>query len=376
MSYLRLQNKNRFVAMWPEKSLLELLGISIPIVQAPMSAASDLAMAIAVSKAGGLGSLPCGMKDPQTVEEDVLTYRRATNGPVNVNFFCHSLPSSNSDKELIWKKTIEPYYKEYGVSPTVLNVETKRRAFDDSMCKVVEKLCPEVVSFHFGLPTDELLNRVKASGAIVIGCATTVEEAQYLESKGCDAVIAQGNDAGGHRGMFLSQDVNSQVGTFSLLPQIVDVVSVPVIAAGGIADGRGIAAAFMLGAAGVQIGTAYLLTQESTISDIYQKALLSEQRRMTALTNLLSGKPARGIVNRFMAEQGPISAIAPDFPLAGDALAPIKSSIEQKGLSDFSSFWSGQAGIFDREKSAFRLTKNLAKQALKIINPKPKRTSI
>ena len=180
---------------------------------------------------------------------------------------------------------------------------------------MLEEFRPAVVSFHFGLPSNELLARVRRWGAKILASATTVDEARWLEARGVDAIIAQGLEAGGHRGMFLSEDLSTQVGTLALLPQVVRAVKVPVIAAGGIADARGVAAAMALGAAGVQVGTAYLLCPEASTSALHRSALKGEGARHTAVTNLFTGRPARGIVNRIMRELGPINALAPSFPL-------------------------------------------------------------
>jgi nitronate monooxygenase len=221
------------------------------------------------------------------------------------------------------------------------------------------------VSFHFGLPEPKLLQRIKAGGFLVVSSATTAAEARWLEARGVDAIIAQGNEAGGHRGIFLSDDIATQPGTFALVPQIVDAVKVPVIATGGITDARGIAAAFALGAAGVQIGTAYLWCPEAKISAPHRAALKSARDDGTALTNLMTGRPARGIVNRLMREVGPISDVAPDFPLAAGALAPLRAKAEAQGAGDFSPMWAGQAAALGRAMPAGQLTKTLAAEALK-----------
>jgi len=225
---------------------------------------------------------------------------------------------------------------------------------------VVEAFRPEVVSFHFGLPEKSLLDRVKATGAKVLSSATTVAEAVWLEQHGCDAIIAMGYEAGGHRGMFLSDDLSSQVGTFALVPQVVDAVKVPVIAAGGIADARGVAAAFMLGASAVQVGTAYLFTPEAKVSPSHHKALRTAKESETAVTNVFTGRPARGILNRVMRELGPMSAKAPAFPLAGGALMPLRAKDE----ADFSNLWAGQAFTLGVELTTAALTRQLAKEGL------------
>ncbi len=349
--------------MWPRSDLLDLLGIEHPIIQAPMAGANGSAMAIAVSEAGGLGSLPCAMLDAAKTRAEIGVIRQQTAKPVNVNFFCHKPAVPNPDRDAAWKQYLAAYYEEFGLDASASAKAVNRAPFDEAMCDIVEDLKPEVVSFHFGLPEKPLLERVKAAGCRVLGSATTVEEARWLEDNGCDAVIAQGNEAGGHRGMFLTDDFATQAGTFALVPQVVDAVKAPVIAAGGIADGRGVAAAFALGAAGAQIGTAYLFTPESLISDLHRTALDAARDDGTALTNLFSGRPARGLMNRIMREIGPMSDLAPAFPTAGGALAPLKAAAEARGASDFTSLWSGQAASLCQATGAGDLTRRLAEDA-------------
>ena len=348
--------------MWPDRRLLNLLGVELPIIQAPMAGANGSAMAIAVSKAGGLGSLPCAMLDLEKVRAEIGVIKRETNS-LNVNFFCHTQPQPDPDRETVWKGRLAAYYAEFGVEAPAFSPSTKRMPFDEAMCEIVEEEKPGVVSFHFGLPKSVLLDRVKATGCVVLSSATTVEEARWLEDHGCDSIIAQGYEAGGHRGMFLTDSIAAQIGTFVLVPQVVDAVTVPVIATGGIADGRGIAAAFALGAAGVQIGTAYLHTPESLITNLHRAALQSSGDNETALTNIFSGRPARGLMNRIMREIGPISDQAPEFPTAGNALAPLKEKAEAEGKTDFSAMWSGQAVNLGSEMDAGELTRQLAKDA-------------
>jgi nitronate monooxygenase len=349
--------------MWPNRKLLDLIGIDLPIIQAPMAGANGSTMAIAVSEAGGLGSLPCAMLDAAKVRAEIGVIRQQTAKPVNVNFFCHKPAAPNPDRDAAWKRHLSTYYEELGLDASASAPAVNRAPFDEAMCEIVEDLKPEVVSFHFGLPEKPLLGRVKAAGCCVLASATTVEEARWLEDNGCDVVIAQGYEAGGHRGMFLTDDIATQAGTFALVPQVVDAVKVPVIAAGGIADGRGVAAAFALGAAGAQIGTAYLFTPESLISDLHRTALAAARDDDTALTNLFSGRPARGQMTRVMREIGPMCDLAPAFPTAGGALAPLKVAAEAQGVSDFTSLWSGQAASLCHETGAGNLTRRLAEDA-------------
>jgi nitronate monooxygenase len=218
-----------------------------------------------------------------------------------------------------------------------------------------------VVSFHFGLPAPDLLALVKSSGAKILSSATTVAEALWLQAQGVDAVIAQGLEAGGHRGMFLTDDIATQVGTFALLPQVVAALRIPVIAAGGIATAQGVKAALDLGAAAVQVGTAYLLCDEATTSPVHRQALVSVGADSTALTNIFTGRPARGIVNRIMRDLGPINWKAPQFPLATAASFPLRQKAESLGSGDFSPLWAGQNTTGCRQVSARRLTRELTR---------------
>jgi nitronate monooxygenase len=327
-----------------------------------MAGAMDSALVIAVSQAGGLGSLPCAMLSPDQMRSELTTIRGKTSNPVNVNFFCHQTPVYDESRERQWKLRLENYYRELGLDPAAPVPQANRAPFDSAACDVVEEFKPEVVSFHFGLPANALLARVRATGAKILSSATTVEEARWLEDHGCDAIIAQGSEAGGHRAMFLTEDLSTQMGTMALVPQIVSAVKVPVIAAGGIADGRGIAAAFALGASAVQIGTAYLFCPEAKISPVYRQAL--RKSNDTAITNVFSGRPARGIVNRIVGELGPISDLAPQFPLAGSAIAPLRKKSEAAGSGDFAQMWCGQAASLCRELPAGELTQLLASYML------------
>ncbi|MFL6649381.1 MAG: NAD(P)H-dependent flavin oxidoreductase [Sulfurifustaceae bacterium] len=341
-------------------TLQALLGIELPIIQAPMAGVQVSALAIAVSNAGGLGSLPCALLSLDGMRKELTAIKAQTKKPFNVNFFCHTPPSPNAEREAAWRAALTPYYREFGIDPTTIPAGPGRAPFSPEAVDALEEFKPAVVSFHFGLPAPELLTRVKALGAKIIASATTVDEARWLETRGVDAVIAQGVEAGGHRGNFLSDDLTTQVGTFALLPQIVRAVKVPVIAAGGIADAKGVAVAMALGAAGVQIGTAYLLCPEATTNAVHRAALKSEAARHTALTNVFTGRPARGIVNRIVREVGPMSSVAPAFPLATAAIAPLRAKAESQGSGDFSPLWSGQNATGCKEIPAGQLTRELA----------------
>jgi nitronate monooxygenase len=350
--------------MWPDVRLLELLQIEYPIIQAPMAGAQDFELVAAASEAGALGSLPCAMLSVEQIDAQVGKIRARTGKPFNLNFFCHTPPRPDNAREAAWRDRLAPYYTEIGLDPNAPVKTAARAPFDAAFCDVVVALAPKVVSFHFGLPAPALLDRVKGAGCVVLSSATTAEEARWLAAQGADAIIAQGYEAGGHRGMFLTDNIATQAGTLALVPQVVDAVDVPVIAAGGISDARGIAAAFALGAAGVQIGTAYLFCPEAKISAPHRAALKAGHDDGTALTNLMTGRPARGYYNRVMRDIGPISDVAPEFPLASAALAPLRAKAESQGSGDFSPLWSGQASVLGRELPAGDLTRALAAEAL------------
>ncbi len=343
--------------------LQDLLGAQLPIIQAPMAGVQGSVLAIAVAEAGGLGSLPCAMLGIDAIRDELSAIRAKTNRPFNVNFFCHVPPTPDEAREAAWRAALAPYYRELGIDPSGVPAGAGRAPFSAEIADVLEAVKPAVVSFHFGLPSAELMARVRAWGGKIVASATTVDEARWLDARGVDAIIAQGAEAGGHRGIFLSSDLTTQVGTMALLPQVVKAVRVPVIATGGIADAQGVAAARALGAAAVQIGTAYLLCPEATTSAVHRAALKSDAARHTALTNLFTGRPARGIVNRLMRECGPISDVAPAFPLAGAAVAPLRAKAEAAGSGDFSPLWSGQNTTGCREIPAGELTRELARLA-------------
>ena len=324
----------------------------------------DADLVIAAAQGGALGSLPCALLPVERAREQVNIIRQRVSAPVNMNFFCHKAVDPDPQREAGWKKRLSSYYSEHGIDPAAPITVANRAPFDAAMCALVEELKPEVVSFHFGLPEPALLKRVKAGGSIVMASATIVREAIWLEENGADVVIAQGAEAGGHRGMFLTEDIANQPGLFALLPQVVDAVRVPVVAAGGIADGRGIAAAFALGAAGVQIGTAYLRCPKSKVTAPARAALAGSLDDSTVITNVMTGRPARGVANRVMREVGPISPDAPAFPHAATALGPLKAAAEKLGKVDFTNLWAGQAVRLGRELPAAELTRALAGAAL------------
>lgn len=350
--------------MWPDRRLLDLFRIDVPIVQAPMAGVMDADLVIAACEGGALGSLPCAMLSVEKAREQVGIIRQRVSAPLNMNFFAHTAVDADPAREAVWRKRLTPYFEELGLDPGMPVPAAARAPFDAAMCELVEELKPEVVSFHFGLPDKSLLDRVKATGCVVIGCATLVREAVWLEQNGADAIIAQGAEAGGHRSMFMTGNIASQPGLMSLVPQVVDAVKVPVIAAGGIADGRGIAAAFALGAAGVQIGTAYLHTSDSKVSALGRAALSGATEDSTVITNVMTGRPARGIANRAMREVGPVTPDAPAFPHAAAALGPLKTAAEKLGRVDFTNLWAGQSVAMKRPMGAADFTRMLAAEGL------------
>lgn len=334
---------------WQDRRLLDLFGIEHPILQAPMAGASSTPMAIAASEAGGLGAVAAAMLTPEGLQKELQLVQQATARSINVNFFVHEAPVADAGREAAWRARLAPYYREFGLAADAGAGGPTRAPFNAAMCEVLVEYKPKVVSFHFGMPDAALVQRLKTAGVVVISSATSAEEARWLEARGCDAVIAQGAEAGGHRGMFLNDDISRQAGTMALVPQVADAVKVPVIAAGGIGDGRGIAAALALGAAGVQIGTGFLLSPEAKTVALHRAALKQAHDNSTALTNVFTGRPARGIVNRYVGEVGPMCPDAPAFPLAAGAAYPLRAAAEAKGSNEFMPLWSGQAPSLARE---------------------------
>ena len=346
---------------------IEFLPSRLPIIQAPMAGSQGVDLCVAVCEAGGLGSLPSAMLTPAALRDQIGAVRARTMAPFNVNFFCHVPPEPDPARAAHWIAELTPDYAEAGLEPPAEAMSPGRAPFDEAMAEVVEETRPPVVSFHFGLPDEALLERAKRIGAKIYSSATSVEEARWLEARGIDAIIAQGAEAGGHRGMFLTDDVDAQPGLFALLPQVVDAVKVPVIAAGGIADGRAIAAAFALGARAAQIGTAYLLTPQATTSAVHRTALAGARDNATRLANIFTGRPARALLNRFMRDHGPMNRRAPPFPLAAGAVAPLRAHYEMQGSGDYSPLWAGQAAALARAEDAGRLTERLWSEATAVL---------
>lgn len=297
-------------------ALHRVLGVERPVIQAPMAGVQGSALAVAASAAGGLGSLPCAMLDAAAIRREIGVIRAATDAPFNLNFFCHHPPVVDAGREAAWRRALASFYREFGLDIDAVPAGAGRMPFDATMAKIVEEMRPPIVSFHFGLPGPALPERVRASGAHILASATTVDEAVWLEQRGVSAIIAQGLEAGGHRGHFLSSDLGVQCGTFALLPQIVGAVRTPVIAAGGIADRAGVEAALRLGASMVRVGTAYLLCPEASTSRVHRQALASASARHTALTRLITGRLERRSLRR--PEYRPAARVP---PMAAGALS-------------------------------------------------------
>jgi nitronate monooxygenase len=351
---------------WPDRRFADLLGSRFPIVAAPMAGAAGVELAVAGIEGGAVGSLPCGMLTTDEVRTQTDEVRRRCDGPLNLNFFCHVMP--DEPDESAWLALLRPYHDALGVEPG--GGGPLRLPFDEAMCAVVEELKPELTSFHFGLPDEALLARVRRAGCRVIANATSVAEARFLAARGVDAIIAQGWEAGGHAGRFLPGAPEEQMGLFALLPQIVDATGLPVIAAGGIADGRGIAAALMLGAVAVQIGTAYLRSPESLIGPAHRAALGSPDAERTLFTNLYSGGLARGLPTRLTRELGAVRAEAPPYPLAARTLAPLAKAAAARDEPGFAPMWAGQAAALAPQLPARELTERLGRDALALLGGK------
>ncbi|MBL4691008.1 MAG: DUF561 domain-containing protein [Rhodospirillales bacterium] len=338
--------------------MCELLGIHVPIIQAPMAGSTTPELASAVTNAGGLGSLGCAFFNGQQVADQCAAMRGSTNGAFNVNFFVHAEPVADQARGDAMRAALEPYYREMGLGD-VPDAAPSTPSFDSDQLAAVLAASPPVVSFHFGMPAAAMVQAVKDMGAVILSSATTVHEAKQLEAAGADAVIAQGFEAGGHRGTFASSFEAGNVGTLALVPQVVDAVNVPVIASGGIADGRGIAAALALGAQGVQMGTAFLTCPQSAAHDVYRRALVAAGDDATRITSAFSGRPARGLDNRYIRDMAGREDMFPDFPINNTLTGPLRKASAEAGKEDFMSLWSGQAAALSKSLPAEELVATL-----------------
>ena len=352
--------------MWPSNRLQHLFGIEHPIVQAPMAGASTPAMAIAVANEGGLGSLGCAMMPPEELRTAAAEVAAATNRAINFNFFVHTEPDLAAYDPSTMQRALAPFYEEYGLeAPPAPALGAP--GFSDATLDVLLALSPKVVSFHFGLPSADSIEALKRAGAKLIGCATNVAEARALEDGGMDAIVAQGAEAGGHRGAFIGAPHENDMGTIALVPMVADAVRVPVIAAGGIFDGRGVAAAFKLGADGAQIGTAFLRAPQSAVSPLHKQALADHPDNATRLTRLFSGRPARSVRNRLMDELGAQEHATAPFPTQRGLVAPLAVAAARRGKADFMPLWSGQGGPRAQEASTAKIFAQIRDQALALL---------
>ncbi len=347
--------------MWSDTRLARLFGVRLPIVQSPMLGSSTPELAAAVSNAGGLGSLACASMRPEALAAAIADMRGRTNGAFNANFFAHKATAPDPERMRRAADRLAPYYAEFGLEPPheiAASATEAKPGFSEGQLAALETSPPPVVSFHFGLPEGDAVARLKAAGSKVIATATTPAEARVLEAAGCDAIIAQGWEAGGHRGAFESEPEDAGIGLMSLIPLIVDVVLVPVIAAGGIADGRGVAAALALGADGVQIGTAFLACPEVSIPEKHRRALAASNGADTRLTRSGSGRPARGLSNRYAREMAGEADIAP-FPLQRALTQKLRDADASESL-DFQFLLYGQSAPLNRAMPAADLVRQIA----------------
>ncbi len=346
---------------WKTNALTERFGIRLPIVLSPMGAPGTPKMAAAVTNAGGLGSLGCWLMSADSVREHCRAMRGLTNGAFNINFFAHQEPKADAKRGEAMRATLKPYYDELGLGD-VPSAKVPHPSFDKARLDVLLDEKPPVVSFHLGLPEKRTLKALKDQGILIIASATTVEEARMVEAAGFDAVVAQGFEAGGTRGTFAGPYEAGEIGMLALVPQVVDAVKVPVIAAGGIADGRGIAAALMLGASAVQMGTAFLTCPESAVAPVWRKALVEARDHGTRLTAAFHGRPSRGIENRYVREMAGKEAMFPGFPIPYAFTGPLGKASADKGSPDFLSMAAGQAAALSRSLPAAELVETLVRE--------------
>jgi len=353
--------------MWPKNDLTELLQIEHPIIQAPMAGSSTPALAGAVSNAGGLGSLGCAAMSLDELVTTTDKLRTITDQPFNLNFFAHTEPQERPKVDSQVSTQIAFAYQERAISgPSKNNTKTYDQFNIDTVSALL-KIKPRVVSFHFGLPSTDLVAALRDTGCNILCSATTVEEAKWLAENGVDAIIAQGWEAGGHRGTFEVSFEDFGIGTMALVPQIVDAIDLPVIAAGGIADGRGIAAAFNLGASGVQLGSAFLSCPEASISTAHRNALQNARDDDTRLTRAFSGRPARARNNRYIELMAQQRGKLVDFPLMYRFSRPLMQSSVDNNDDDYSFLLYGQAAALNREMPASDLVTKLTEEALSLL---------
>jgi len=337
------------------------LQIEWPIIQAPMAGVSTPEMAAAVSNAGGVGSLGLGSAKPESAFEQIQKTKSLTDRPFNVNFFCHTAPNLNHDVHQKWLEYLNAHFQAHdALAPTVLNEIYQNFQSNEKMLEVVLETRPAIVSFHFGAPSEPVVDKIHAYGGKVLVCVTNLREARLAATVHADAIVAQGVEAGGHRGNFVAKE-DDALGLFPLLRILARNSELPVIAAGGIMDGVGIDAAMRLGAVGAQLGTAFILCPESSATAAHRECLKGEGAARTAITAAISGRPARGIIGVFQRSIVPDGQRQiPDYPFAYDAAMKLHAAAKEKGIFSYSPNWAGQGAVLCREMPAFELTRALA----------------
>ncbi|MDR6412791.1 nitronate monooxygenase [Paraburkholderia terricola] len=342
------------------------LGIELPLIQAPMAGVSTPRLAAEVSNAGALGSIGIGASTTEEARTMINDTRALTCRPFNVNVFCHARAQRDAVREAAWLQHLAPLFAESGMAvPTVLNEIYRTFLDDDAIFDLLIELRPPVVSFHFGLPTAERIVELREAGVVTLATATSLEEAKLIEQAGVDAIVAQGIEAGGHRGIFDPDAVDEQLSTAVLVRLLVQKTRLPVIAAGGVMDGHGIQAVLTLGAAAAQLGTAFVLCPESAANASYRANLKSTRAETTRLTSALSGRPARGMVNRLITFGEAVGSPRPAaYPLAYDAAKQLNSAAARRGNNEFGAQWAGQGAPLAREMPAAELVSTLRSEWL------------
>jgi nitronate monooxygenase len=352
-------------------SLLKRIGVELPIIQAPMAGTSTPALAAAVTNAGGLGSIGVGAVDAAGARGMIEALKALTNGPFNVNVFAHQPAKADPERERAWLTGLKPVFERYGAVPPV-GIREIYTSFvaDEAMQRLFLELRPAVVSFHFGLPSAELIARLKAAGIVLFASATNLDEAEQAAQAGVDAIVAQGWEAGGHRGVFDPSAPDSRLGVAALTRLLVRRISLPVIAAGGIMDGAGVAAMLDLGAMAAQLGTAFVACPESSADQFHREALFGPAAEATEMTALISGRPARCLRNRFTElKDAELKGLpAPDYPIAYDAGKALATAAKARGEGGFGAQWAGQGAPLARAMPAGELVRTLAEE-LKAVRP-------
>jgi nitronate monooxygenase len=354
--------------MWTENSLTRLLKIDYPIIQAGMAGgATTPELIAAVSNAGGLGTMGAGYMTPDALREAIRKVKSLTDRPFGVNLMVVEGVEGDPLQMEKMVNLMKGWESQLGESISIVSQNTKPQSFEEQLNVLIEENVP-VFSFTFGIPRAELLSKIKNNGAVIIGTATTGKEALALETAGVDAIVAQGSEAGGHRGTFASLNDKGMIGTIALIPQMVDQVKLPVIASGGIMDGRGIVASLALGALGVQMGTAFLTCDESGVDSHHKEAILNSKEDQTVMTRAFSGKPARGIENQFIREMKAYENDISPYPIQNALTKPLRSAAKKQGNPEFMSLWAGQAASLSKKVSAAQLMEFLIQDVQKVLN--------